>query len=93
ALANSFGGITQVMFLVLPFTLMAIGCYQAWINPSHPELPLRFSFTNILLLLFLFPMLFVLIELLKEDHTLDLLDTTVMVVIFTLLIVLLLAYG
>ncbi len=93
ALANSFGGITQVMFLVLPFTLMAIGCYQAWINPSHPELPLRFSFTNILLLLFLFPMLFVLIELLKEDHTLDLLDTTVMVVIFALLIVLLLAYG
>jgi S-adenosylhomocysteine hydrolase len=26
ALANGFGGITQVMFLVLPFTLIAIGC-------------------------------------------------------------------
>jgi hypothetical protein len=93
ALANSFGGITQVMFMVLPFTLVAIGCYQAWINPNHPELPLLFSFTNMLLLLFLFPMMFVLVELLAEDHTLGLLDTTIMVSIFLLLIALLLSYG
>lgn len=93
ALANSFGGITQVMFLVLPFTLVAIGSYQAWINPSHPELPLLFSFSNMLLLLFLFPMLFVLVELLEEDHTLGLLDTTIMVAIFLLLIALLVTYG
>ena len=93
ALANSFGGITQVMFMVLPFTLIAIACYQGWINPEHPELPLVFSFTNMLLLLFLFPMLFVLVELLKEDHTMDLLDTTIMVAIFLLLIVLLWNYG
>lgn len=93
ALANGFGGITQVMFLVLPFTLIAIGCYQAWINPQHPELPLLFSLSNMLLLLFLFPMLFVLIELLEEDHTLGILDTTIMVAIFILLIALLLSYA
>jgi len=93
ALANSFGGITQVIFLVLPFTLVAIGCYQAWINPDHPELPMLLSFSNLLLLVFLFPMMFVLIELLEEDHTLGLLDTTVMVAIFLLLIVILLSYG
>ena len=93
ALANSFGGITQVMFMVLPFTLIAIGFYQAWINPDHPELPLLFSFPNMLLLLFLFPMLFVLVELLEEDHTLGVLDTTIMVAIFLLLIALLLSYG
>ncbi len=93
ALANGFGGITQVMFLVLPFTLIAIGCYQIWGNPGHPELPLPFSLSNMLLLLFLFPMLFVLIELLKEDHTLGILDTTIMVSIFVLLIALLLTYG
>jgi hypothetical protein len=93
ALANSFGGITQVMFLVLPFTLIAIGCYQALINPNHPELPLLFSFNNILLLMCLFPMLFVLIELLEKDHTLGLLDTTIMLAIFLLLIILLLSYG
>ncbi len=93
ALANGFGGITQVMFLVLPFTLAAIGYYQGWINPAHPELPLQFSFSNMLLLLLLFPMLFVLVELLKEDHTLGLLDTTIMASIFLLLITLLLVYG
>ncbi len=93
ALANSFGGITQVMFMVLPFTLIAIGVYQLGINPGHPELPLLFSFSNMLLLLFLFPMLFVLVELLREDHTLGLLDTTVMAAIFLLLIALLLSYG
>lgn len=93
ALANSFGGITQVMFMVLPFTLVTIGCYQIWINPTHPELPLLFSFTSMLLLLFLFPMMYVLVELLKEDHTLGILDTTVMVAIFLLLITLLLSYG
>lgn len=93
ALANSFGGITQVMFMVLPFTLIAIGVYQGWINPGHPELPLMFSFSNMLLLLFLFPMLFVLVELLKDDHTLGILDTAIMVVIFLLLVVLMLSYG
>ncbi len=93
ALANGFGGITQVLFLVLPFTLLAIGAYQGWINPAHAELPLQFSFSNILLLLFLFPMLFVLVELLQEDHTLDVLDTTIMIAIFALLIALLLGYG
>lgn len=93
ALANGFGGITQVMFLVLPFTMIAIGVFQAWFNPAHAELPLLFSFSNMLLLLFLFPMLFVLMELLREDHTLGILDTTIMVSIFLLLIVLLLAHG
>jgi len=93
ALANSFGGITQVLFLLLPFTLIFIGTYQGWINPAHPELPLTFSLPNMLLLLFLFPMLFVLVELLEEDHTLGILDTTIMAAIFVLLIALLLSYG
>jgi len=93
ALANSFGGITQVIFLLLPFTLIFIGSYQAWINPTHPDLPLAFSLPHMLLLLFLFPMLFVLVELLEEDHTLGILDTTIMAAIFVLLIALLLTYG
>ena len=65
ALANAFGGITQVMFLVLPYTLIAIGIYQQWINPSHPHVPIDFALSNIFLLLFLFPTFFVLIELLE----------------------------
>ena len=38
-------------------------------------------------------MLFVLVELLQEDHTLDVLDTTIMLAIFALLLALLLGYG
>ena len=93
ALANAFGGITQVMFLVLPFTLLYIALYQAFLNPSHPELPLEFSISNIFLLLFLFPTFYTLSSLLEEDHTLGILDTTIMTGIFLFLIVLLISYG
>jgi Ca2+/Na+ antiporter len=93
ALANGFGGITQVMFLVVPATLIAIGLFQLGTDNGHPELPLAFSLPNVLLLLFLFPTFFVLIELLEEDHTLGLLDTVIMTSIFGLLVALLVTYG
>jgi hypothetical protein len=93
ALANAFGGITQVMFLVLPYTLLGIAVYQSFINPSHSDLPLEFSLSNILLLLFLFPTFYTLSSLLEEDHTLGNLDTIIMAGIFLFLIVLLATYG
>jgi hypothetical protein len=93
ALANAFGGITQVMFLVLPFTLLCIALYQGFINPAHPELPLEFSVSNIFLLLFLFPTFYTLSSLLEEDHTLGILDTTIMTGIFLFLIIVLVSYG
>ena len=93
ALANAFGGITQVMFLVLPFTLLSIALYQSLLNPAHPELPLEFTIANIFLLLFLFPTFYTLSSLLEEDHTLGILDTTIMTGIFLFLIVLLVTYG
>ncbi|MDX2479855.1 MAG: hypothetical protein QNK24_05915 [Desulfuromusa sp.] len=93
ALANAFGGITQVMFLVLPYTLLGIAVYQSFINPAHPDLPLEFSLPNILLLLFLFPTFYTLSSLLEEDHTLGNLDTTIMAGIFLFLIVLLATHG
>ncbi len=93
ALANAFGGITQVMYLVLPFTLISIACYQFFINPHHPELPLQFTIPSVLLLLFLFPTFYTLSSLLEEDHTLGILDTTIMTGIFLFLIVLLVTHG
>jgi len=93
ALANAFGGITQVMFLVLPFTLLAIGAYQGLAGTAHPDLPLAFSHSAVLLFLLLFPTFFVLLELIQEDHTLGALDTTIMGAIFVLIITILLAYG
>jgi Ca2+/Na+ antiporter len=93
ALANAFGGITQVMYLVLPVTLLSIAFYQSFVNPSHEELPIQFTLSNVLLLIFLAPTFFVLAELLEEDHTLSILDTTIMTAILFLLILLLVTYG
>jgi Ca2+/Na+ antiporter len=93
ALANAFGGIAQLMFLIVPFTFIAIAFYQTFINPNHPELPILFSIQNILLLLFIFPTLHTLASLLENDHTMDILDTTIMVVIVGLLLLLLVAFG
>lgn len=93
ALANAFGGITQVMFLVLPFTLISIAIYQLFFNPLHPDLPIPFTLSHIFLLIFLFPTFYTLSALLEEDHTLGLLDTTIMTGIFLFLILLLVTHG
>lgn len=93
ALANAFGGITQVMFLVVPATLLAIASLQAWTGAGHADLPLGFDLPNIFLLLFLFPTFFVLLELLEEDHTLGILDTVIMTAIVALLLLVLVTYG
>lgn len=90
ALANAFGGITQVVFLLLPFTLLAIFFCQIYITPEHLDFPLSFSVPIILLLSFMFPTFYTLSSLLTEDHTFGILDTAIMTVIVLLLIVLLL---
>jgi hypothetical protein len=93
ALANAFGGIAQVLFLIVPFTLIAIAYYQAYVNPNHPDLPITFSVPNILLLIFLFPTLHTLASLLQNDHTMDILDTVIMFTIVGFLLLLLVVYG
>ena len=93
ALANAFGGITQVTFLVFPFTLLGIAIFQRFLNPHHPDLPLAFNVSNILLLVFLFPTFYTLSALIEEDHTMGILDTTIMTCIVLLLILLLVSYG
>jgi hypothetical protein len=93
ALANAFGGITQLLFLIVPFTLAAIAFYQAFINPAHPDFPIQFSVSNILLMIFLFPTLHTLAALLENDHAMDFLDTVIMISIVGLLILLLVVFG
>ena len=93
ALANAFGGITQVMFMVLPFTLLSIGIYDGWLGVQHSDLPIEFSLSNVLLFVLLFPTFYVLIALIEEDHTLGPLDTATMLAIFVLVILILVAYG
>jgi hypothetical protein len=86
ALANAFGGLIQVSFLLLPIVLLGI----AW---HYQNTGLLFSHTNILLLIFLFPTFYVLSGLLEEDHTFDLLDTSIMTSIVIILIYFLLRFG
>ena len=93
ALANAFGGITQVMFLVLPFTLLSIAVYQGMAGIQHPDLPIAFTPSNILLFVLLFPTFYVLIALIQKDHTLGPLDTVTMLAIFVLVILVLVGYG
>jgi len=93
ALANAFGGIAQVLFLIVPFTFIAIAYYQVFVNSGHPDLPIVFSVTHILLLIFLFPTLHTLASLLQNDHTMDILDTVIMFAIVGLLVLLLVTYG
>ena len=56
-------------------------------------LPIHFTLSNIFLLIFLFPTFFVLVELIEEDHTLGILDATIMTAIILMLIMLLVTYG
>lgn len=93
ALANAFGGITQVLLLILPFTFICIGTYQIYTGGIHEELPMAFDVSIILLVLFLFPTFFVLLELIAEDHTFSILDTTIMTSMVLVLILLLVSYG
>jgi hypothetical protein len=93
ALANAFGGIAQLLFLIVPFTFGAIAFYQIFVNPGHTDFPITFSIPNILLLLFLFPTFHTLAALLENDHTMGVLDTTIMIAIVGLLILLLVFYG
>lgn len=93
ALANAFGGIAQVLFLIVPFTFCAIAFYQAFINPGHLDLPILFTVPNILLLIFLFPTLHTLAALLENDHTMDILDTVIMFSIVGLLLLLITTYS
>lgn len=93
ALANAFGGITQVMFLVLPFTLCMIAGYQVFFAPDPAATTIGFTLYNVLLFVLLFPTFYVLIALIEEDHTLGPLDTITMIAIFSVIVLILLGYG
>ncbi len=83
ALSNVFGGITQVMFLLWPFSLIVIGVFGLAGSAQH-VIPISFSTTMLILLLF--PLFYVLLEYIEEDHTLSNLDAAAMTFIYLLLL-------
>jgi Ca2+/Na+ antiporter len=84
ALSNVFGGMSQVMFLLLPFSMIVTGLLGLATGSALYSIPLSIDTT--LLILLLFPLFFVLLEYLKEDHTLSNLDASAMTGIYALLL-------
>ena len=91
ALSNAFGGITQVMFLVVPFTFLVIGLFNLITGDPRYVVPINFTTTSIMVLLF--PLFFVLLQYIEEDHTLSNLDAAAMTGIYLLLIYVLVFAG
>lgn len=84
ALSNAFGGITQVMFLLVPFSMIVIAVYGYITGSSIYVIPINISTTMLVFLLF--PLFYVLIEYIEEDHTLSNLDAAAMTGIYILLL-------
>lgn len=84
ALSSVFGGITQVQTLLLPFCMGVIGVFALATGSDLYGLPINPQ--TILLMLLQFPMLYVLLEYLREDHTLNNLDAASMTGIYALLL-------
>lgn len=94
ALANAFGGMTQVLFLILPLTFLLAAGIMLLSGSALLDLSwLSFNTSSILLFIFLFPTFYTLTALLEKDHTFDHLDTGVMVAIVAILLYLLISYG
>ncbi len=93
ALSNAFGGITQVMFLVFPFTLLIIAISQIFGFAPAGFVGIPIDSTLIFLMVMLFPIFFVLFELMQDGHTLSNFDGAAMLGLFLLIIYFLVSAG
>ncbi|MBI3127442.1 MAG: hypothetical protein HYZ11_07545 [Candidatus Tectomicrobia bacterium] len=93
ALSNAFGGITQVKFLVFPFTLLIIGLMQWLGDVPQGFVGIPIDNTVTLIMMMLFPVFFVLFELMQDGHTLSNFDAAAMFGLFVLILYFLAVYG
>ncbi|HEY3117422.1 MAG TPA: cyclic nucleotide-binding domain-containing protein, partial [Chloroflexota bacterium] len=84
ALSNTFGGLTQVQTLLLPFAMGCIGIFGLVIGGSIYSIPINIH--TIMLMILQFPMLYVLLSFIEEDHTLNVFDAVAMTGIYALLL-------
>ena len=84
ALSNVFGGLTQVMFLLLPFGLIVIGVGGIVTGDAKFAFPI--NVVTIMLLLLLFPLFYALHQYIEQDKTLSNLDAAGMTGIYLLLL-------
>jgi Ca2+/Na+ antiporter len=84
ALSNVFGGLTQVMFLLLPFGMVVIGL--AGYVTGDPKFVVPVNAVTILLVLLLFPLFYVLHQCMEQGKSLSNLDAAAMTGIYLLLL-------
>ena len=84
ALSNVFGGLTQVLFLLLPFGLIVIGL--GGLITGDPKFAFPVNVVTIMLLLLLFPLFYALHQYIEQDRTLSNLDAAGMTGIYLLLL-------
>ena len=84
ALSNVFGGMTQVLFLLLPFSLVVIAVLG--ISTGSPVYAIPISSETIMLMLLLFPLLYVLLQHMQEGQALSNLDAVAMTAVYVLLL-------
>jgi Ca2+/Na+ antiporter len=85
ALSNVYGGLTQVQTLLLPFAMLIIGVVA--LTTGQVDLynvPINIQTTMLMILQF--PMLYVLLAYIQEDHTMNNLDAAAMTGIYLLLL-------
>lgn len=84
ALSNAFGGLTQVMFLLLPFSLLMIGILGILGGGAAYAVPI--NVTTMLLMVLLFPVFYALHQYLVQEKQLTNLDAVGMTGIYLLLL-------
>lgn len=84
ALSNVFGGMTQVMFLLLPFTMILLGVLGLATGDAQYVFPITPA--TLLLMLLLFPLFYALHQFVEQEKALSNLDGAAMTGIYLLLL-------
>ncbi|MBI4408568.1 MAG: cyclic nucleotide-binding domain-containing protein [Gemmatimonadetes bacterium] len=84
ALSNAFGGLTQVMFMLLPFGMLVIGLLG--LRGAGNEFAVPINAATMLLMLLLFPLFYALHQYLEQEKSLTNLDAAGMTGIYLLLL-------
>lgn len=93
ALSNAFGGIVQVFFVVFGFTMIASGVI-GFFDPFKLGVGiLPIELYSVVLLLFAFPTMFILRQMITDDAKINSLESVSMIAVFVMMLYILLFYG
>jgi len=93
ALSNAFGGIVQVFFVVFGFTMIASGIIGFY-DPAQLGLNIiPIELYSVVLLLFAFPTMFILRQMITDDAKINALESVSMIAVFIMMLYILLFYG